>query len=88
MIASDSAKCCLARSERRAHARQRRIVGDLHGVGHRDTFARQQFMRQVATVDAGVFVDIAQDVGQLQRAAQVVREQPAGLLLHPEYPHR
>ena len=37
---------------------------------------------------AGVFVDVAQDVGQLQRAAEMMREQDAVVLRQAEHPHR
>ena len=48
----------------------------------------QQFARQVEAADGGVLVEVAQDVGQLQRAAEMMRELDAGLLLHAEDPHR
>ena len=36
----------------------------------------------------GIFVDIAQDIGQLQRAAEMMREQDAVVLGETEHPHR
>ena len=36
---------------------------------------------------AGVLVEVAQDIGQLQRAAEMMRERQARLLLHAENAH-
>ena len=54
--------------QRRADLRQRRIGDDLERIGGGDAGVQQTFARQIEPADAGVFVDIAQDVGQLQRA--------------------
>jgi len=34
-----------------------------------------------------ILVEIAQDIGELERAAKMVREQPPGVALDPEHPH-
>ena len=44
----------------------------------------QRFARKVETADGGVFVEIAQNVRQLQRAAEVEGEREAGLFIHAE----
>ena len=49
---------------------------------------QQSFARQIQPADAGVFVDVAQDIGQLQRAAEMMREQDAVGLGETEHPHR
>ena len=49
---------------------------------------QQAFERQIEPADAGVLVDVAQDVGQLQRAAKMMREQDAVILGEAEHPHR
>ena len=46
------------------------------------------FARQIEPAEAGVLVDVAQDVGQLQRAAEMMREQDAVVLGQAEHPHR
>ncbi len=55
-------------------------VGDAGGVQH--------FARQVEPADAGVLVEVAQDVGQLQGAAQVVGQLQPRRRRHAEHPHR
>ena len=42
-----------------------------------DLGSAQGFARQIEAPDAGVLVEIAQDVGELQRAAEVMRQRPA-----------
>ncbi len=49
--------------------------------------AQQRFGRQVHTAQIRVFVDIAQDIGQLQRAAEVMRQRYACIKLHAEHAH-
>ena len=49
---------------------------------------QQAFARQIEPADAGVFVDVAQDIGQLQRASEMMREQDAVVLRQAEHPHR
>ena len=41
---------------------------------------QQPFARQIEPADAGIFIDVAQDIGQLQRAAEMMREQDAVVL--------
>ena len=38
---------------------------------------QQTFERQIEPADAGILIDIAQDIGQLQRAAEMMRKQDA-----------
>ena len=48
----------------------------------------QRLARQIEPPDRRVLVEVAQDVGQLQRAAEMMGERDAGLLLHAEDAHR
>ena len=45
--------------------------------------AAQRLARQIEPADAGVLVDVAQDVGELQRAAEMMRQRDAVLLAMP-----
>ena len=49
---------------------------------------RSSSARQIEPADLGVLVDVAQDVGELQRAAEMVRERNAVVLRHAEHAHR
>ena len=40
--------------------------------------------RQIEAAHLGVLVEVAQDVGELQRPAELVRQLDAGLFLHAE----
>ena len=53
-----------------------------------DTGLQQAFARQIQPADSGVFIDIAQDIGQLQRTAQMMRQQDAVVMRQTEHPHR
>ena len=57
------------------------IVGGNSGRG-------QRFARQIEPADRGVLVDVAQDVGELQRAAEVMREGDAVVALQAEHVDR
>src|SRR5262249_60609941 len=46
------------------------------------------FARQVEAPDRGILVEIAQDVGELQRAPQMMGKQPAVFAAHAEYANR
>ncbi len=48
----------------------------------------QLLARQIEPPQRRVLVEIAQDIGQLQRAAEMMGERKAGLALHAEHPHR
>ena len=53
----------------------------------------QLLLRQIEAADLGVFVDIAENIGELQRAAEMMRQRHAILLAHAEHadrqpPHR
>ena len=67
--------------ERRARQHRRRIA-------RRDTGIAQRLGRQIEASEGRVFVEVAQDVGELQRPSQVVRERNAVLFLHSEHPDR
>ena len=69
--------------QRRADFRQRRIGDHLVRIGRGDAGMQQAFARQIEPADAGVFVDVAQDIGQLQRAAEMMREQDAVIFGRP-----
>ncbi len=45
----------------------------------------QCFARQIEPVDRRIFIEIAQDVGELQRAAEMMGQRETGILVHPEY---
>ncbi len=58
--------------------------GNRLGVQRGDAGFLQIFARQIETADGGVFIDVAQDVGQLQGAAQMMRQIEARPLVHAE----
>ena len=49
--------------------------------------ARNDFARQIEPADRRILVEVAQDVGELQRAAEMMRERDAFLRRHAENPH-
>ena len=53
-----------------------------------DPGVQQRFARQIQPAEPGILVDVAQDVGQLQRAAEMMREHNAVVLGQAEHPHR
>ena len=53
-------------------------------IGRGDARLPQQLARQIEAADLGVLVEIAQDVGELQRAAEMVRQLDAGLSSMPK----
>ena len=76
MIASASAKCSRARSAT-MRAGLRRAAGcasTVCGSSLSMPACAQRLARQIEPADAGVLVDVAQDVGELQRAAEMMRE--------------
>ena len=74
--------------QRQANFGQRAIDSHLLGIVAGDAGKQQAFARQIQAAEAGVFVDVAQDIGQLQRAAEMMGEQDAVFLGHAEHPHR
>src|SRR5689334_14145207 len=54
--------------------------GDRSRIGGVNAGARQGFARQIEPANARVLVDVAEDVGQLQRASEVMCEISPGLL--------
>ena len=50
--------------------------------------ARRASAGQIKAAERRVLVEIAQDIGELQRAAEMMRKRDAVLLLHAEHPHR
>ena len=74
--------------QRQAHFRQRAVGDHLRRIVAGDAGMQQAFARQIEPAEAGVLVDVAQDVGQLQRAAEMMGEQDAVLLGQAEHPHR
>ena len=53
-----------------------------------DAGVAQRLARQIEPAERGILVEIAQDIGELQRAAEMMRERQAGLARHAEDPHR
>ena len=66
----------------------RGMRGDRHRIGRRDAGGIERLARQIEPAEAGVLVDVAQDIGQLQRAAEMMRQRDAVLLAHAEHAHR
>ena len=50
--------------------------------------ASQSFPRQIEASQRSVLVEVAQNVGKLERAAEVMSERETGFLLHAEHAHR
>ena len=74
--------------QRRADFRQRLVGNDLLRIVAGDAGEQQAFARQIEPAETRILVEVAQDVGELQRAAEMVRERDAVLLAKPEHPHR
>ena len=89
MMASASAKCLRARSTSLAQASPSAgLRNAVDGSVVVDAGVEQRLARQIEPADRGILVEIAQDVGELQRAPEMMREQLAVLALHAEDPHR
>ena len=58
------------------------------GIVGGDAGEQQALARQIQPAEAGIFIDIAQNVGQLQRAAEMMCEQDAVALGQAKHPHR
>ena len=64
------------------------LVSTASGSVRDDAGLAQLLLRQIEPADPGVLVDVAQNVGELQRAAEMMRERNAVLLAHAEHPDR
>ena len=53
-------------------------ASDLARLARPDAGRLQRIARQIEAAERGIFVEVAQDVGQLQRAAEMMRERQAG----------
>ena len=74
--------------QRQADLRQRALDDHAVRIVGGDAGMQQRFARQIEPAEAGVLVDVAQDVGELQRAAEMMREQDAVCFRQAEHPHR
>jgi hypothetical protein len=63
-----------------AHAVDGGIGNRLERIRGLDAGIAQIFLRQIKPADACVLVDVAQDIGELQRAAEMMGQRKAGLL--------
>ena len=89
MTSSAFWKCILARSASGRHTLgNARSFITLERIVARDPGEQQAFARQIEPAYTGVFIEVAQDICQLQRTAKMMREQDAVGLGKPEYPHR
>ncbi len=68
----------------RAGRGEMRACNDFLRVGARNARGDQRLARQIEPVDASILVEIAQDIGELQRAAEMMREGSAFFLRHAE----
>ena len=73
---------------RRAGFGDGRTRHDLGRVGRGDAGRLQRLARQIEAPERGVFVEVAQNVGELQRAAEMMRERNARVRRHAEHAHR
>ena len=64
---------------------ERRIGQHRRRLGRVIPAALQRLARQIEPAHRGVLVEIAQDVGELQRAAEMMGEREAGFVLHAEH---
>ena len=88
MIAS-AASNSAAPSQRWARRRDYRRAGDHLGrIGAFDAGGLQRVPRQIKPAHRGVLVEVAQNIGELQRAAEMMRERKARIALHAEHAHR
>ena len=89
MMALASSKCRLRPlDDDAAGLAEHRIGQDRDRIGADDPGVAQRLARQVEPAHRGILVEIAQDVGELQRAAEMIGERQTGLLPHAEDPHR
>ena len=69
-----------------AYFRQRALGNHLSAVVTGDAGKQQAFARQIQPAEARVFIDVTQNIGQLQRAAKVMGEQDPVILGQAEHP--
>ncbi len=74
--------------QRRADLRQVRMLCHLMRIGRGDAAFLQLLARQIEPAEPGVLVDVAQDVGQLQRPPEMMGEQDTVVGRQPEHTHR
>ena len=48
----------------------------------------QRLSRQIEAAERSILVEVAQNVGELKRPAEMMGERKTGLALHAEHPHR
>ena len=61
---------------------------NLGRIGRRDTRGLQLFARQIQPAERGVFVQVAQNIGELEGPAQMMGECDAGIVFHAEHAYR
>ena len=65
-----------------------RIVNRWERIGRNNARRAQRLDRQIEPINRGILIEVAQDVCQLQRPAEMMRERDAVVLLHAEHPRR
>ena len=76
------------RDERGARLREPRMRHHGTRLGVVDAGRGERLARKIDTADRSVLVEVTQDVGQLQRSPQVVRQRPPLRRRHFKNPHR
>ena len=76
------------RNQRRARFGYGRVKNHLDRIGRRNARLHQRFARQIEPADRRVFIEIAQDIGQLQRTAKMMGQQYAVSFANSEHAHR
>ena len=76
------------RDDGAADLAQHRIGHHRGRIGRDDAGIAQRFARQIKPPEPGILVEVAQDIGELQRAAEMMGEREARFALHAEHPHR
>ena len=66
----------------------RRMRQNLARIGRGDAVGSQCFARQIKTAEGGILVEVAQNVGELERQPQMVRELKPRVMRHAEHAHR
>ena len=89
IIASAAANSVFAsRDHGRTNLADRRMREDRGWVRRFNAGRVQSLPRQIKPAKRSIFVEVAQNVGELERAAQVMSERKTGIAVHAEYPHR
>ncbi len=85
MTAEASAKCRRARATKAPQASPNRgCDSTLPMSSSGDAGIRQHLLGKIEPAHLGVLIEVAQDIGHLQGAAEMMREHPALLVLDPE----